>query len=188
MSDNTSEIKEKNETNENKNQSIIVKYGIFPNILMKLGFKHIESDEDGFYDDGLILPKTYSNYLFWTSFFSLGSGLYGLYKKQYKLAIYPLTTFLTSINYWRHPENNWRRYLDQIVVRGSLVSQTIQGISMPNFHSYLITMILSTSCYPISYIYQNKYLPMTVFLHSLLHIGGNIANIILYSDSSNIIV
>ena len=61
MSDNTGEIKENNENNENKNQCIIVKYGIFPNILMKLGFKHIEADKDGFYEDGLIFPKPHSN-------------------------------------------------------------------------------------------------------------------------------
>lgn len=187
MSDKATQIKENKENNENNEQSIIVKYGIIPNILMKLGYKHIEADKDGFYD-GLIFPKPHSNYLFWTSCLSLGSGIFGLYKKQYKLAMYPLSIFMTSVNYWRHPENNWHRYMDQIVVRGSLFSHTMKAVGLPNFHSYLVTMGFSAICYPLSYFYQNKYLPMSVFLHSLLHIGANIANIILYSDSSNIIV
>ena len=179
MSDNVGQIKENNENKEN-NQSIIVKYGIFPNILMKLGFKHIEADKDGFYN-GLIFPKPHSNYLFWTSCLSICSCLYGIHKKQYKLAMYPLSIFITSVNYWRHPENNWRRLVDQIVVRGSLITHTMRGVGLPNFHSYLLTIGLSAACYPLSYFYQNKYLPMSVFLHSLIHIGANIANVILYS-------
>ena len=102
--------------------------------------------------------------------------------------MYPLSIFITSVNYWRHPENNWRRLVDQIVVRGSLITHTMRGVGLPNFHSYLLTIGLSAACYPLSYFYQNKYLPMSVFLHSLIHIGANIASIILYSDSSNIIV
>ena len=183
MSDNVGQIKEHNENKknkENKDQSIIVKYGIFPNILMKLGFKHIEADKDGFYN-GLIFPKPHSNYLFWTSCLSICSCLYGIHKKQYKLAMYPLSIFITSVNYWRHPENNWRRSVDQIVVRGSLITHTMRAVGLSNFDSYLLTMGLSAACYPLSYFYQDKYLPMSVFLHSLIHIGANIANVILYS-------
>ena len=187
MSDKATQIKENKENKENNKQSIVVKYGIIPNILMKLGYKHIEADKDGFYD-GLIFPKPHSNYLFWTSCLSLGSVIFGLYKKQYKLAMYPLSKFMTSVNYWRHPENNWRRLVDQMVVRGSLITHTMRAVGFPNFNSYLITIGLSGVCYPLSYFYQDKYLPMSVFLHSLIHIGANIANIILYSDSSNIIV
>ena len=194
MSDNVEQIKENKENDENKenkenNQSIIVKYGIIPNILMKLGYKHIKADKDGLYN-GLILPKQYSKYLFWTSFFTLGSGLFVLHKKQYYSACYPLSIFITSANYWRHPENNWRRYLDQMVVRLCMIIHTLKVTNFVNFYPHLIIAFFSVSCYPLSYFYQDKYLPMTILLHALLHIGGNLANIVLYSETNfnNIIV
>ena len=87
---------ENNDHKETKDQSIIIKYGLFPNILMKLGFKHIDADEDGLYD-GLIVPKSHANVLCWTSCLSVGSLLYGLYKRQYKFLVYPLGILMSFI-------------------------------------------------------------------------------------------
>ena len=187
MSDNVGKIKENKENKENKeikenkDQSIIVKYGIIPNILMKLGYKHIEADKDGFYD-GLIFPKPHSNYLFWTSCLSLGSGLFGLYKKQYNFIVYPFGVFITSINYWKNPTNGWRRTLDQTAVRLSLIIQTYNATGLTNFMPYSFITFVSAIFYPLGFYYQYKYLPMSTFCHSLIHIGGNIGNIILYSS------
>jgi hypothetical protein len=169
--------------NENKNQNIIIKYGIFPNILMKLGFKHIDPDEDGLYD-GLIIPKSHANYLCWTSCLSIGSCLYGLYKRQYKLLVYPLGIFITSINHWQKPTIGWRQTLDQTAVRLALISQTYNAIGLTNFVPS-ITMAISAIFYPLGYYFQYKYIPMSTFCHSLIHIGANIGNLILYSSNNN---
>jgi hypothetical protein len=172
------------ENKETKDQNIIIKYGIIPNILMKFGFKHIDADEDGLYD-GLIFPKKHSNYLYWTSCLSIGSCLYGLYKRQYKLAIYPLGVFITSVNHWQNPTKGWRQILDQTVVRLALISQTYNAFGLTNFLPYSIAMTLSASCYPLSCYFENKYLPMSTFCHSLIHIGANIGNLILYSSNND---
>ena len=178
--DNSDEIKANNDI---KNQNIIIKYGIIPNILMKLGFKHIDADEDGLYD-GLIFPKSHANYLCWTSCLSIGSCLYGLYKRQYKLAVYPLGIFITSVNHWQNPTIGWRQTLDQTAVRLSLISQTYNAIGLTNFLPYSIAMAISAIFYPLGYYFQYKYLPMSTVCHSLIHIGANIGNLILYSSNN----
>ena len=102
---------EKDENLINSSKINIENDNVITSFLSKYGFCHIKCDEDGLYN-GLIVPKSHANYLFWTSFSSFVSGLYGLYKKQYNFAILPLGIFVASINYWIHPVNNWRRYID----------------------------------------------------------------------------
>jgi hypothetical protein len=152
------------------------------NFISKYGFNHIKCDEDGLYN-GLIVPKTHANYLFWTSCLTFISGLYGLYKKQYNFAILPLGIFVASINYWVHPVNNWRRYLDISYASFALITHSILAYGLPNFNYYIIILSLSCLCYPVSFYFQEKFLPLSTFSHSLIHIGGNIANIILYSNT-----
>ena len=176
-----------NPENNNVNTNIIIKYGIIPNILTNLGFNHIQADADGLYN-GLVMPKSHSNYLFTTSCISLVSGVYGLYKKQHNFAIYPLGVFITSINYWIHPVNNWRRRLDQAIATFSIIGQSIDAIGHPNFNPYIYTMSFATLCYPLSYYFQHKYLPMSTFCHSLIHIVANISNFILYSTNNDSIL
>jgi hypothetical protein len=172
---------EKNETNTNNN------YSFFTNIITRYGLNHILCDEDGLYN-GLIVPKSYANYLLCTSCLSLVSGLYGLYKEQYNFTMFPLGVFIASINYWIHPINNWRRYLDILYATFAIVAQSTLAYGAPNFNQYIIAMGLSCLCYPLSFYFQHKNLPISVFFHSLIHIGANIANVILYSDNTNTIV
>jgi hypothetical protein len=142
--------------------------------------RHIIIDADGFYN-GLIMPKLHANYLYYTSHMSLVIGLYGLYKKN-MMAIYPLIIFIASINYWRHPIDNWRRYLDIACCVLCLLFQTVQSINHPHFMSYISVMGLGVLCYPISFYFQHIYLPLSTLSHSLIHIVGNIANYILYTN------
>lgn len=151
-------------------------YNIFPNIL------HISSDNDGFYN-GLIMPKSHSNFLLCTSCLSLISGLYALYKQQYNFAIFPLGVFITSINYWIHPIDNWRRYIDMLYVSFAIITQSFVAYGHPNFKLYLITIIIGALFYPISIYFKNIYLPLSTLCHSMIHIVANIANFILYSDT-----
>ena len=163
---------------ENENENVITSF------LSKYGFYHIKCDEDGLYN-GLILPKSHANYLFCTSWLTFVSGLYGLYKKQLNFAILPLGIFVASINYWIHPVNNWRRYIDISYATFSIVTQSFLAYGLPNFYYYIIIISLSCLCYPLSFYFQDKFLPLSTLSHSLIHIGGNIANIILYSNTTN---
>ena len=47
-------------------------------IIEKMGFINIDKDKDGLYN-GLIIPKTQANYLFYTSFFSMLSSIFLFY-------------------------------------------------------------------------------------------------------------
>ena len=182
---------EKNETNTKIDPIIDTNtnnnYSFFTNIITNYNLNHISCDDDGLYN-GLILPKSHANYLLCTSCMSLVSGLYGLYKKQHNFTIYPLGVFIASINYWIHPINNWRRYLDISYATFAIVTQSILSYDLPNVNKYISLMTLSSLCYPLSFYFQHKNLALSTFCHSLIHIGGNIANIILYSDNTNTIV
>ena len=175
------------DTNADSNSDANANYSFFADIITKYGFNYISCDDDGLYN-GLIVPKSHANYLLCTSCLSLVSGLYGLYKKQHNFTIYPLGVFIASINYWIHPINNWRRYLDISYATFAIVTQSILTYDLPNFNKYISLMTLSSLCYPLSFYFQHKNLALSTFCHSLIHIGGNIANVILYSDNTNTIV
>jgi hypothetical protein len=141
---------------------------------------HITPDADGLYG-GFIVPKLHANYLFYTCHASLITGLYGLYRGN-QLAVYPLSVYIASINYWRHPVNGLRRYTDMACAGICIVSQTMDARLYPNFANYLTTMFVGTMFYPLSFYFQYKYLPLSTFSHSLIHIVCNIANYLLYSN------
>ena len=151
--------------------------------LKEFNIIHTLPDEDGFYN-GLIVPRLHANYLFFTSCLSLVSGIYALYKKQYNFAIYPLGVFITSINYWIHPINDWRRYVDMTYVTFAIISQSFYAFEHPNFKPYFITILIGALFYPVSRYFQNIYLPLSTLCHSMIHIVANIANFILYSDTN----
>ena len=157
------------------------------NSITNYNLNHISCDDVGLYN-GLIVPKSHANYLLCTSCLSLVSGLYGLYKKQYNFTLFPLGVFIASINYWIHPINNWRRYLDISYASFAIVTQSILTQTLSNFTPYISLLSLSCICYPLSFYFQHKNLPLSTFCHSLIHIVANIANIILYSDNTNTIV
>ena len=97
--------------------------------------------------------------------------------------IYPLSVYIASINYWRHPINDWRRYFDIACSVTSLICQTVQAINHPNFMLYILVMSLTVLFYQLSFYFQHRYLPLSTLSHSLIHIFGNIANYILYSET-----
>ena len=175
-----------NETDLSNNNIKIEETSFFSRIIQKFNYYHIEKDNDGLYN-GLIMPKSHANYLYYTSHMSLFSGLYGLYKNDI-LALYPLSVYFTSINYWRHPLNDWRRYFDIMCAGICIIGQTINAYGRPNFNVCLSIMVSGVLCYPFSFYFQDKYLPLSTLFHSLIHIVCNIANYILYSYNEEICI
>ena len=132
----------------------------------------------------LIYQPRHSRILWRASWLFLGTAAYATYQQHYDLAIAPAGIFLTSINYWRHPTYSIRRTADIICVwiaTGYTLTRTLTA--QHSFICYII-YIFAFACYPISnmYLRQGNH-THSMLLHALMHVIGNISNIILYSGS-----
>lgn len=141
----------------------------------------IDIDIDIDIDNGCIMQSEHYLYIWRVSFLSLFSFSYALYCECYDLAIVPGGVFLTSVNYWRRPIYGWRRNLDMGYVACALIYQNYRAYYMLWSYWYYMLMILSMGCYPVSiYLYKKKDIWGSTFVHCLLHIVANIANMVLY--------
>jgi hypothetical protein len=126
-------------------------------------------------------PRHYY-YLTFTSNFTLLSIYY-----SYKLGFYIETILctcllLTSLNYWRYPTLGFRRNLDRFFAVTSVTVQTFHLRNQPAFYQYILLAFISIYCYRISnYCNNKKMINLSVFFHSMIHLLGNVANIILYT-------
>uniref|UniRef100_A0A6C0IGA1 Uncharacterized protein n=1 Tax=viral metagenome TaxID=1070528 RepID=A0A6C0IGA1_9ZZZZ len=158
------------------NRKNLKSYNIFSSIMKKIGFIHIHKDKDGLYD-GLVVPKTHANYLFYTSFFSMLSSIFLFYRKNDNY-IYTFAIFITSINYWRNPIYNWRRTIDILVTFLSFFWVATKFYIQSKIIDVLPTIIISFLFYVLSYYFQEKSIHISTFCHSLIHIYPNIKFII----------
>ena len=129
-----------------------------------------------------ILEKDQYSILYRVSYLALFASLYGCYRQHYELAIVPGSIFLTSINYWRRPDYSWRLYLDLGVVRGMVMYQHIMAFSHENAVPYYAMATSMIVFYLIAQHYYNKkdYWKF-VYAHTMVHVCGNIGNVVLYS-------
>jgi hypothetical protein len=130
-------------------------------------------------------------WIYRTSHLFLLSSLYAFMQQQYVFSLINSCVFVSSINYWRKPIYSWRRTLDIIVVSSTVIYKNItvynsiayNSITYNSFNIKLYYFIFFTGSflYPISiYYYNNNRYWTAVYLHMLLHIMGNLANIVLY--------
>ena len=131
------------------------------------------------------ITKEQARFLWRTSWLSFGSCIYAVYKTHYHLALVPGSVYITSINYWRDPQSNsWRKYADMYVVFTSLGYQIAMTRNAQNVRIYYVLILLCGLSYYESLRYaktQDKW--TSVYWHSLIHILGNISNIVLYSGN-----
>lgn len=128
--------------------------------------------------------KDHSKFLWKISFVSILSSVYAVYRKHYMLAPVPAGVFLTSINYWRHPDYSWRRYVDIIFVNFALIYQTYYAFSHTAEHLdiALVFMGAAAQFYLFGiYFYIMKRYWLSAYFHGGLHLFANISNIVLYS-------
>ena len=131
-----------------------------------------------------ILPRKQYKMIYNMSFLSLGSSMYAIYNGYYKLAICPGGVFLTSINYWIHPDYSWRRYIDIAYVCGAISYQLYKAYGSQYMIPYYSLMCVGCSMYPLGiYYYKKKLLWHSTYAHCALHLIANIANIVLYSGN-----
>jgi len=126
-----------------------------------------------------IVPKAHYEYLYKSSFLTLISLIYALYRGYYYIALYPTGILITSLNYWRYPTNGWRRYLDITVVTSSLTHHLIIAYRAENANYFYIISVAAL-CYPLGWYLQDKNPWAATRAHSAMHLIGNIAAVVLY--------
>ena len=133
----------------------------------------------------LVLLSPDQSYFIWkASWLSLFSCMYAISQGHTDLAIVPGGVFLTSINYWRYPDYSWRRTLDMNYVKLALSYQIVRSYNSEYATLHVLCMILGVSCFPLSWnYYNNNQIWMSVYIHSMVHVFGNIGNILLYSGT-----
>ena len=129
----------------------------------------------------ILEPKQY-NILYCSSWIALFTSLFGVYKQLYIDACIPFAVFITSINYWRHPDYSWRRYLDMTTVNCSLIYQSYSSYKCKYRNYYYFYTSLAIISYMISiYYYSKKDNWKSTYFHCLLHVFANISLIYLLS-------
>jgi len=140
-------------------------------------------DEDGLYA-GLVLPREHSFFIIKLSYLSFFSAIYGYMNGHYTLLPVPLGVFLNSINYWRYPKpKSIRRYIDIIWATLGLIYQLWRSIGSQYHHKYILVMFITICFFPVGHMLNRKSSWLGTLSHCVIHIGGNIGNIILYSGT-----
>lgn len=132
--------------------------------------------------DGSILCPDQCKFIWNTSWSSLASVAYAIYRGHYSLSMVAGSVLLTSLNYWHLPNSSFRKYLDMSVVAVSLSYQLFRSIGAQRAKLHCMLMTLSVACYPAGIFFYNigDYWTST-YIHSALHIIANISNMALYS-------
>jgi len=129
-----------------------------------------------------ILNPSQYNTIWRVSFIQLFCFIYALHRQHYIIAICPGGVFITSINYWIKPDYSWRRYIDMVYVKSSILYQIIRAYNAEYCKMYYMTLFISLCFYPVGIYYYNKKMYWhSTYTHCLLHITGAMTNIILYS-------
>jgi hypothetical protein len=132
----------------------------------------------------LILQPEYSrrivliSHVIWISI--LTSASYGLYF----CSLLALTVWATSQIYWSYPVKGLRRSLDMACASASLIYHfglSISSLTKPQL--YLSLLAVALSFYFLARRAQNQ--NYSSFYHCLMHIFGNISNLVLYSSLAN---
>jgi hypothetical protein len=129
------------------------------------------------------LNKEQCNCIFYISFLSLLSCIYGLYKGYIDIAIFvPGGVFLTSILNWCDPLYDWRRYLDISYVVFAYIYATLRILGSTYelyFHIFMAAAIIS---FILGCIFAKmEYYWYSTIFHMGIHIFANIANFIVFS-------
>ena len=130
-----------------------------------------------------IIPKEQYMVIYRVAWLSLVSCMYALHRGHYSLAIVPGSVFLNSINYWRYPDYSWRRYLDIGNTGIMLIYQCYMGYNLRWAVPHYFIIFTAAGLYPIGVYYHSiGETWLSVYVHCILHILANAANIVLYSS------
>lgn len=143
-----------------------------------------------------VLDKPQADFLYATSYLSLVSFVYALYREQYSLSVVPAAVFLTSIAYWRNPLLDcYARYLDMVCVQCALLYQVYQARNAEYIREYSYVTSAGILSFAAGYYLTRHWdilaiedaterarkMWIVTYLHSGVHVLGNVANMVLYS-------
>jgi hypothetical protein len=130
----------------------------------------------------LVLPPNYAKILWNVSWLSLASAVYACHRGYYDLAIVPGGVWITSINYWRKPDYSWRRYVDMGYVHTALVYQLLRAHNSEHQRIYYTVLAIGCVFFPLGvYFHKKMDVRKSTWCHGMVHLLGNVSNVILYS-------
>lgn len=94
--------------------------------------------------------------IYYTSWISLFSSMYGFHRGYCDLAFLQLLTFLASVNYWRDPDFGVRRWVDIGAVLTTSGYHIIRAYDMQRGTEFYSLLACSFICYVLSWQYQFK--------------------------------
>lgn len=122
------------------------------------------------------------NYYLWkTSWASLASVVYSFHRGYYNHTLFTTLVLLTSLKYWSNPSHQYYRMLDIIAVYSAILYHLYSVRNSQYCLQYWSAIFITVMFYPLSIYYEEKNTSLSDYFHSCTHIGGNIANVILYS-------
>ena len=121
-------------------------------------------------------------YLFCSSHASLICAIYGMNNNNNMLWLIPAGVYINSVNYWRNPVRGMRRNLDiGWVGVGLVINSTCASCYSTNAIYYYGPTLFACLMYFFGYyFYWRKQYVIATFIHSLIHLFGNIGNVYLY--------
>ena len=130
--------------------------------------------------DDNIVPTPQSNFLYTISFLMLIPIIYAVYKKQYDIAIIIFIIFITSIQYWENPKDDWKRTLDRTCIALGSIYLLYRVYGTKYMLLCYIGFIGMTIAYLFARYYGNKKMYWySVVSHSMIHFQGNIISLLI---------
>ncbi|KAI8911568.1 hypothetical protein EDD86DRAFT_202727 [Gorgonomyces haynaldii] len=114
------------------------------------------------------------SHLCWLSI--LSSAFYGFYFCTFCASV----VYLTSLNFWRNPVFGFRRNLDIFCVVTGLSYHFYLALSLEQPFMYMIIVLIGISFYLKAR--QTPTQDWSSFYHCIMHICGNLSNVILYKS------
>jgi len=151
-------------------------------ILIKFGYITPRPDADGKWNGCILPPEQYLIFLR-LSFLSLFSSIFAFFQKHYDLAVVPFIIFCTSVNFWRRPEHGLRRNIDIICVQIGMWYQIFRAYNAENMMIFYIVYFIGCSFFVLSRF--QKCVWISTLCHMMVHILGNVGNVLLYSGNIN---
>ncbi len=130
--------------------------------------------------DQIVAPDQ-ARFIFRMAYCSFLSALYALYRGHTDLSLVPFSVGCSTMLYWSEPRYGLRRNIDMTTVFLALLYQLYRATAAEMAMAYYIITVFTVGCYPVSiYQHQKGNIWAGIYIHSGIHILGNLGNFILY--------
>lgn len=130
----------------------------------------------------LVVKPKYALFLWRTSWLSLLSSLYALYVNLPDMSFVSFMLYCTSLLYWSNPRYNYIRNIDITMAISSVYYHVWKAYYNEYGNIYIMKLSFIILLYPFSwYLHYKKQYWLSIYAHGLLHLIGNISNILFYN-------